>query len=83
MVADIPGGHRRSGSTFKLNDHHPQPITAVWAAAFALMVAADLMMLLLPSLPTLVAIVVTILAIWGAARFTSWYPKRLVKGGHS
>jgi len=40
------------------------------------MVAADLMMLYLPSLPTFVGIVVTILAIWSAARFTSWYPKR-------
>ncbi len=57
-------------------------ITAVWAAAFALMVAADLMMLYVPSLPTFVAIIVTVLAIWGAARFTSWYPKReLVKHG--
>lgn len=51
-------------------------ITAVWAAAFALMVAADLMMLYVPSLPTFVAIIVTVLAIWGAAHFTSWYPKR-------
>jgi len=49
-------------------------ITAVWAAAFALMVAADLMMLYVPSLPTFVAIVVTILAILGAARFTSRQP---------
>ncbi len=54
-------------------------ITAVWGAAFALMVVADLMMLYVPSLPTFVAIVVTILAIWGAARFTSWYPKREVE----
>jgi hypothetical protein len=55
-------------------------ITAAWAAAFALMVAADLMVLYVPSLPTFVAIIVTILALWGAARFTSWYPKReLVK----
>jgi hypothetical protein len=44
--------------------------------AFALMVATDLMMLLVPSLPTFVAIAVTIAALWGAARFTSWYPKR-------
>ena len=51
-------------------------LTAVWAAAFALMVAVDLTMLYVPSLPTFVAIIVTILAIWGAARFTSWYPKR-------
>jgi hypothetical protein len=52
-------------------------ITAVWAVAFALMVAADLMMLFVPTLPTLVAIVVTVAALWGAARFTSWYPERV------
>jgi hypothetical protein len=52
-------------------------ITAVWAGAFALMVAADLMMLFVPTLPTFVAILVTVAALWGAARFTSWYPERL------
>lgn len=52
-------------------------MTAVWAAAFALMVAADLMMLLVPAVPAFVAIVVTIGALWGAARFTSWYPERV------
>jgi hypothetical protein len=51
-------------------------ITAVWAGAFALMVAADLMMLFVPALPTFVAILVTVAALWGAARFTSWYPER-------
>jgi hypothetical protein len=51
-------------------------ITAVWAGAFALMVAADLMMLFVPTLPTFVAIAVTVAALWGAARFTSWYPER-------
>jgi hypothetical protein len=52
-------------------------ITAVWAAAFALMVAADLVMVFLPTLPTFLPIVVTIAALWGAARFTSWYPERV------
>jgi uncharacterized membrane protein (UPF0136 family) len=56
-------------------------ITSVWAAAFALMVAADLLMLWVPSLPTFVAIAVTIAALWGAARFTSWYPER-VRAAH-
>jgi hypothetical protein len=55
-------------------------ITAAWAGAFALMVVTDLLILFVPSLPTFVAIVVTVLAIWGAAQFTSWYPEReLVK----
>ena len=51
-------------------------ITAVWALAFALMVAADLAMLYVPSIPMRTAIIVTILAIYGAARFTGWYPER-------
>jgi hypothetical protein len=51
-------------------------ITAVWAAAFALMVAADLLLLFVPTLPAFVAIAVTIAALWGAARFTAWYPER-------
>ncbi len=51
-------------------------ITAVWGAAFAVMVAADLVMLYVPTLPTKIAIIVTVLAIWGAVRFTAWYPER-------
>lgn len=50
-------------------------ITAVWAVAFAVMVIADLAMLYVPTLPTRLAIIVTILAIYGAFRFTSWYPE--------
>lgn len=48
-------------------------ITAVWALAFAVMVGADLVMLYLPNLPLKVGIGATVLAIVGAARFTSWY----------
>jgi hypothetical protein len=51
-------------------------ITAVWALAFALMVAMDMAMLYLPGLSTRVAIIVTIVVIWAAAKFTSWYPDR-------
>ncbi len=51
-------------------------ITAVWAGAFALMIAADLVMLYVPSVPTRVGIWITILAIFGAYRFTEWYPNR-------
>jgi hypothetical protein len=51
-------------------------ITAVWAAAFALMVTADLMMLYVPTIPLRVGIWTTILAILGAMKFTSWYPER-------
>jgi hypothetical protein len=51
-------------------------ITAVWAAAFAVMVIADLVMLYVPSVPLRVGVWVTILAIFGAYRFTEWYPSR-------
>ncbi|MEI9997899.1 MAG: hypothetical protein WDO13_01360 [Verrucomicrobiota bacterium] len=51
-------------------------ITAVWAAAFGLMVAADLIMLYVPAVPIRVGVWVTILAIFGAYRFTEWYPSR-------
>ncbi len=51
-------------------------ITAVWAAAFALMVAADVVMLYVPAVPIRVGVWVTILAIFGAYRFTEWYPSR-------
>lgn len=52
-------------------------ITGVWAVAFAVMVAADLIMLYVPTLPTGIPIIVTVLAIWGAAHFTSWYPSKV------
>lgn len=51
-------------------------ITAAWAAAFALMVAADLLLVYAPQLPHAIAIVVTIAALYGAFMFTKWYPKR-------
>jgi hypothetical protein len=51
-------------------------IAAVWAAAFAVLVAVDLAMIFMSNLPTRMAIIVTILALYGAARFTAWYPGR-------
>ena len=51
-------------------------ITLVWAAAFTLMVAADLLMLYTPSVPLRIGIWTTILAIYGAAKFTQWYPQQ-------
>jgi hypothetical protein len=49
-------------------------ITAVWAAAFAVMSLIDLVWLLLPTMPAGVAIIVTVLALLGAVKFTGWYP---------
>lgn len=51
-------------------------ITLVWALAFAVMVAADLVLLYVPGLGPSVGIIATIVAIYGAIRFTSWYPER-------
>ncbi len=51
-------------------------ITAVWAAAFCLIVAADLLMLYVPEVPLRIGVWVTVLAIFGAYRFTEWYPSR-------
>jgi hypothetical protein len=51
-------------------------ITAVWALAFAVMVAADLLMLYATDLPPRIGIIATVLAIVGAVKFTSWYPER-------
>jgi hypothetical protein len=51
-------------------------ITTAWAAAFAVIVAADLMLVFLPDLPHSVPIGATILTLFAASRFTSWYPDR-------
>ena len=51
-------------------------ITAVWAAAFAVMVIADFALLFDPKLPPLVGITATIVALVGAIKFTAWYPDR-------
>jgi hypothetical protein len=41
-------------------------ITSVWALAFACIVAADLMMVYLPTVPLRVSIVVRVAALYGA-----------------
>lgn len=52
-------------------------ITAAWALAFAVMVAADGAVAWVPHLPAAVGIVATVAAIVGAIKFTVWYPERL------
>jgi hypothetical protein len=49
-------------------------ITAVWAAAFAVMVAADAAAEYLPAIPLWVDIAASIVAFLGAIWFTRWYP---------
>jgi hypothetical protein len=52
-------------------------ITAVCAAAFAVTVASDIVLLYAPDVKPAVSVGTTVLAIWGAFKFTSWYPKRV------
>ena len=54
-------------------------ITSVWALAFACIVAADLMMIYMSAVPMRVGIVVTVAALYGAYRFTGWYPERATR----
>lgn len=56
--------------------HTNYVITAVWAAAFLIMVIADLVMLYIPRIPLRASIVVTIIALYAAIKFTGWYPTR-------
>lgn len=51
-------------------------ITGVWAAAFAVMVLAEAAVLYLPGMPKSLGVLVTVLAIVGAMKFTGWYPER-------
>ena len=52
-------------------------ITAVWAAAFAVMVVAEAALVYVPAMPNRLGIVVTVLASVAAVKFTSWYPARI------
>jgi hypothetical protein len=51
-------------------------ITAVWALAFAIMAAADLVLITMPDLPARFGIIPTVLALVGAFKFTAYYPER-------
>jgi hypothetical protein len=50
-------------------------LSAVWALAFAVIVAADAAMLYVPGFTTVVGTVVILAALAGAALFTMWFPK--------
>ena len=51
-------------------------ITAVWALAFAVMVAAELVLLYVPGIPPRAGIIAIVLALVGAVKFTGWYPEQ-------
>jgi hypothetical protein len=55
-------------------------ITAVWGAAFAVMIIAELALLYVPGIPQRAGIIVIVLAIVGAVKFTGWYPERVKIG---
>jgi hypothetical protein len=50
-------------------------ITSVWALAFAAMVAADLILIYRPDLPARFGILLTVVALMGAFKFTARYPE--------
>jgi hypothetical protein len=52
-------------------------ISAVWALAFLVMVLAEIALLYVPGMPPRIGIIVIILALVGALKFTGWYPDRV------
>ncbi|MFT4119544.1 hypothetical protein [Bradyrhizobium sp.] len=52
-----------------------QVITLVWLAAFAAIIAADLILLYLPDVPHKISVFLTIGALYGAYKFTMSYPE--------
>jgi intracellular septation protein A len=54
-------------------------ISGAWAAAFVILVLADVVMAFYPAIPLWIGIVVTVLALAGAIWFTRWYPQQVRK----
>ena len=50
-------------------------ITGIWALAFLVMVIAEIALLYVPNLPRRVGVIAIVVALVGAVKFTSWYPK--------
>ncbi len=68
----VPAEVASSPRFLRVND----VISAVWAGAFALMVVADLLLVYAPELPVQLAIIVTVVALLVAVKFTGWYPRK-------
>jgi hypothetical protein len=51
-------------------------ITGVWAIAFAVLVVTEAAMLYVPGMPQRAGVVAIVAAIYGAMKFTAWYPTR-------
>lgn len=52
-------------------------LTGVWALAFLVMTLADLVMARMPEVPLGFGVAVTIAALVGAVKFTTWYPEHM------
>jgi hypothetical protein len=56
--------------------HVNDVISGAWALAFALMVLAELALLYVPQIPHRVGVIVIVVALVAAVKFTRWYPSR-------
>jgi hypothetical protein len=66
----VPVEHQSSPEFIRTN----YVISAVWALAFAIMVAAESALLYMPVMSRRAGVVAIILALVGAVKFTGWYP---------
>jgi hypothetical protein len=66
----VDQGHWDSPEFLRIN----YVISAAWAAAFGVLVLADIVMATMPALPHAGGVVATVVALAAAAWFTGWYP---------
>ena len=52
-------------------------LTAAWAVAFLVMVIAEAALLYVPGMSRRLGVIIVVLALVGAVKFTSWYPDRV------
>ena len=52
-------------------------LSGIWAAAFAVMILAELAILFAPQLPRRFGIIIIVVALVGAVKFTGWYPEHI------
>ena len=68
----VPNELWDSPEFFRIN----QVITLVWLGAFAVLIFADLILLYVPEAPHRISVLLTIAALYGAFKFTTYYPDR-------
>ncbi|WP_109126426.1 hypothetical protein [Dyella sp. C11] len=62
--------------------HTNYVISGAWALAFAVMVVAELALIYMPQMPHRAGVIVIVIALVGAFKFTGWYPTR-VRGSNA